>query len=61
MSQETKILKDKTFMLGRDMVEETRDGESSMLIELQRKRSLDMILTSDSTLEEHSTSDQECQ
>jgi hypothetical protein len=48
-------------MLGRDMVEETRDGESSMLIELQRKRSLDMTLTLDSTLEEHSTSDQECQ
>jgi hypothetical protein len=61
MFQETEILKDKTFISGRDTEEPIRDGELSILIKPLRKRQRDSTLTLDSMLEEHSTSDQECQ
>jgi hypothetical protein len=61
MSLETKTEKDKTFMPGRDMVELTRDGELSILTKLERKERRDITLNMDSTLEEHSTSDQDSQ
>jgi hypothetical protein len=60
MSQETKIVKDKTFMHGEDTEVPIRDGELFILTELERKRQRDSAHM-DSTLEEHSTSDQECQ
>jgi hypothetical protein len=37
MSQETEMLKDKMFISGRDMVEETRDGELSIMTDRLRK------------------------
>jgi hypothetical protein len=61
MFQLTEMLKDKRFMLGRDTEELTRDGELSMLTNHPRKDPRDMIKNTDSTLTEHSTSDQDSQ
>jgi hypothetical protein len=60
MSQETEMLKVKTFIFGRDMVVLTRDGRLSMLTKPQKRRP-QVCLNMDSTSEEYSTSDQECQ
>jgi hypothetical protein len=42
MSQETKTVKDKMFMHGRDTVEETRDGELSIMANKPEKELQDV-------------------
>jgi hypothetical protein len=61
MSLETKIEKDKTFIFGRDMVVETRDGVLSILTKLLRKEVRDGTVNMDSISTDHSTSDQDSQ
>jgi hypothetical protein len=60
MFQETKMLKCKTFISGRDMVVQTRDGRLSMLIKLKKRKLLEQE-ASDSKSTNHSTSDQDSQ
>jgi len=54
MSKEERMLKDKQFGPGRDMVELTKDGRSSILINLVKNQLQDLIKSSVSTSADHS-------
>jgi hypothetical protein len=56
-----KTKKANRLLLGRDTVEQIRDGELSILTNQRRKEHLDMIKNTDSTSTDYSTSDQDSQ
>jgi hypothetical protein len=61
MSIKEKILKDNKSLLGRNIMDLTRDGELSMLTNIPRLEQVDMTENMDSISIEHSTSDQDFQ
>jgi len=61
MFQVEKILKDKQFGYGVNMVEPTRDGKFSILTSNQRFQLKDSTKNTDSTSTDHSTSNQDFQ
>jgi hypothetical protein len=61
MLPETKMLKDKQLLSGRDTTDGTKDGELSIKTRLKRSEVKDGMLNLDSTLPDHSTSDQDFQ
>jgi hypothetical protein len=61
MFQVVRMLKDKSSLSTRDMMAETRDGESPILTKLKDLRPRDFQKISDSTSTDHSTLSQDSQ
>jgi hypothetical protein len=61
MFQETKMLKVKRLLSGRDIMDGTRDGELSILTKHPRNKPRAITADSVSTLTDHSISDQDFQ
>jgi hypothetical protein len=59
MSIKERMLKDKRLLSGRDTMDSTKDGELSILTRRVRAQPRVTTENSDSTLEDHSTSDQD--
>jgi hypothetical protein len=59
MSSRIRMLKDKRLLSGRDTMDSTKDGELSILTRRVRAQPRVTTKTSDSTLVDHSTSDQD--